>query len=121
MHKVFTNPFAPIEIKEEYSQLERLGSFKSSILESSIYVPLTRKTKIPIIPQNQPIPAQSIPPQSSTSQSSSVMEGSQPNRMNVIVATRYSPLVLPLSLNSQPRGDYPKYLPRFNEEGEVTT
>ena len=52
MHKVFTNPFAPIEIKEEYSQLERLGSFKSSILESSIYVPLTRKTKIPIIPQN---------------------------------------------------------------------
>ena len=41
--------------------------------------------------------------------------------MDQMVAARYAPLVLPQPLNALPRGDYQKYLPRFNGEGETTT
>ena len=37
-----------------------------------------------------------------------------------MVATRYAPLVLPQPLNAPPGGDYQKYLPRFNGQGETT-
>ena len=40
--------------------------------------------------------------------------------MDRMVAARYAPLVLPQPLNSLPGGDYQKYLPRFNGEGETT-
>jgi hypothetical protein len=40
--------------------------------------------------------------------------------MEVIITTRYAPLVLPYNLNSFPTGDYMKYFPRYNGEGEVT-
>jgi hypothetical protein len=43
------------------------------------------------------------------------------NRMDAIIAARYAPLVLPQVLYAFPAGDYMKYLPRFNGEGEVTT
>ena len=36
-----------------------------------------------------------------------------------MVAARYAPLVLPQHLNALPRGDYQKYLPRFNGQGET--
>ena len=49
------------------------------------------------------------------------MEAQPPNRMDSIVASRYSPLVLHQALNSLCGGDYQKYLPRFNGQGEVTT
>jgi hypothetical protein len=42
------------------------------------------------------------------------------NRMDVIIAARYAPLVLPQVLYAFLAGDYMKYLPRFNGEGEVT-
>ena len=40
--------------------------------------------------------------------------------MDQMVASRYAPLVLPQTLNSLPGGDYYKYLPRFNGQGEIT-
>ena len=43
------------------------------------------------------------------------------NRMDAMVAARYAPLVFPQPLNSLPGGDYQKYLPRFNGQGDVTT
>ena len=39
--------------------------------------------------------------------------------MDAIVAARYAPLVLPQPMNALPRGDYFKYIPKFNGEGEV--
>ena len=40
--------------------------------------------------------------------------------MDRMVAARYAPLVLPQPLNALPSGDYQKYLPRFNGQGETT-
>jgi hypothetical protein len=42
------------------------------------------------------------------------------NKMDVIIAARYAALVLPQNLNAFPTGDYMKYLPRFNGEGDIT-
>ena len=41
--------------------------------------------------------------------------------MDRMVAARYAPLVLPHPLNALPGGDYQKYFPRFNGQGETTT
>jgi hypothetical protein len=40
--------------------------------------------------------------------------------MDAIIATRCAPMVLPQVLYPFPSGDYMKYFPRFNGEGEVT-
>ena len=40
--------------------------------------------------------------------------------MDRMVAARYAPLVLLQPLNALPGGDYHKYLPRFNGQGETT-
>ena len=49
------------------------------------------------------------------------MLGHKPlDMMERMVVVRYAPLVLPQPLNSIPRGDYQKYLPRFNGQGETT-
>ena len=40
--------------------------------------------------------------------------------MDWIVAARYGPLVMPQPLHALPGGDYQKYLPRFNGEGDTT-
>jgi hypothetical protein len=42
------------------------------------------------------------------------------DRMDQIVAARYTPLVLPQVMYAFPPNDYMRYLPRFNEEGSVT-
>jgi len=42
------------------------------------------------------------------------------NRMDVIIVARYAPSVLPQVLNTFLTGDYMKYFPRFNGEGDVT-
>jgi hypothetical protein len=42
------------------------------------------------------------------------------NRMDVIIVSKYAPLVLPVSLHALLATDYMKYLPRYNGEGEVT-
>jgi hypothetical protein len=50
------------------------------------------------------------------------MEGDNPprNQMDAIVATRYSPLILPQPMNSLPARDYLKYMPKFNREEYAT-
>ena len=40
--------------------------------------------------------------------------------MDAIVAASYAPLVLPRPMNALHAGDYLKYMPKFNGEGEVT-
>ena len=48
------------------------------------------------------------------------MAAQQPlDMMDRMVAARYAPLFLPQPLNSLPGGDYQKYLPRFNGQGET--
>ena len=42
------------------------------------------------------------------------------NRMAAMVAARYAPLVLPRPLNALSEGDYQKYLPIFNDQGDAT-
>ena len=40
-----------------------------------------------------------------------------PTRMELIVAARYAPLVLPQPLHPLPQGDYLKYFPKFTGGG----
>jgi hypothetical protein len=49
------------------------------------------------------------------------MAGANPprNKMDVVVAARYAPLVLPQPLNSLPVGGYLKKLPKFIGEGDI--
>ena len=44
-----------------------------------------------------------------------------PTRMEMIVAARYAPLVLPQPLNPLPPGDYLKYFPKFTGKGKGLT
>ena len=49
------------------------------------------------------------------------MAAQQPlNMINRMVASRYSPLVLPQTLNALLGRYYQKYLPKFNGQGETT-
>jgi hypothetical protein len=41
------------------------------------------------------------------------------NRMDVIIAAKYAPLVIPIVLHTLPTIYYMKYLPRYNGEGEI--
>ena len=41
--------------------------------------------------------------------------------MELIVATRYAPLVLAKHLNALPQGDYLKYVTKFTSEGDGVT
>ena len=51
------------------------------------------------------------------------MAAQQPplDMMDRMVEARYAPLILPQPLNALPGGDYQKYLPRFNRQGETPT
>ena len=48
------------------------------------------------------------------------MVGQPLDMMDRMVASRYAPLVIPQPLNAFPAGDYQKYSPRFNGQGETT-
>ena len=76
---------------------------------------------------NQPNPS-NFPPssqhsstnQSNSSSNISIPRMAQPqNRMAPMVVARYAPLVLPQPLNALPGGDYQKYIPIFNGQGDV--
>ena len=60
---------------------------------------------------------------SSSSKPQSKMAAQNPpmDMMDRMVAARYAPLVLPQPLHALPGGDYQKYMPRFNGQGETTT
>ena len=47
-YNTFTNPLASVKFKEDSSQLEKFGFFETFDPKSSLYIPLTNKTKIPI-------------------------------------------------------------------------
>ena len=109
-------------IKEDILSSEQFDYLKYL---STPYTPPTSKIsiskigiKIPSIAQVQPLTTQV---QSPFSQATPKMVAQPPNIMDAIVAVRYSPLVLPQPLSSLHGGDYQKYLPRFNGQGEVTT
>ena len=105
----------------EEVKLEAFKTGASSLL--SAHIPFVKT-----IPVNHPNPS-NIPPSSqhsNTNQSNSSLNISSPrmaqpqNRMVVMVAVRYAPLVFPWPLNALPGGDYQKYLLRFNGKGDVT-
>jgi hypothetical protein len=50
------------------------------------------------------------------------MVGANPplNRMDAIVAAKYSPLILPHPMNPLPAEDYLKYMSKFTGEGDIT-
>ena len=67
----------------------------------------------------QPSPSKVIPPSKSVNLKMAAQN--QPlDMMDRMVAARYAPLVFPQPLNALPGGDYQKYLPRFNGQGETT-
>ena len=45
------------------------------------------------------------------------MANPPPTRIELIMAARYAPLVLPNPMNALPQGDYLKYLPKYTGEG----
>ena len=101
--QVFTNP----------------QSYKKDKTESLGKIPLFqfKTSKIPFQPGSSKV----VQPLSSSKQSGFTMAQNQTlDMLDRMVASRYAPLVLPQPLNSLPRGDYQKYLPRFNGQGETT-
>ena len=105
--QVFTNPLIPEQVK--------LEALKTPSIHSHL---------LNTVPVNQPNPSTLS---SSSQQSGSVqpntnlrMAAQPPNRMATMIAARYAPLVLPQVLNALPGGDYQKYMPRFDAQGEVT-
>ena len=88
--KVFENPLFPEDKPEAYKQVNYFSA-----------------------PQNQKIMQTSSPlvtlPQA--------MAQPPPMRMELIVAARYAPLVLPNPLNALPQGVYLKYFPKYIGEG----
>ena len=105
--QVFTNPLLSEKIK-----LEALQTGTTSL--SSIHTPLVKT-----VPVNQSNPGK-LSPSSQQSSSLQLTMAEPRNQMATMVAARYAPLVLLQPLNALPAGDYQKYLPRFNGQGETT-
>ena len=88
----------------------------SGPLDFSLFSPSSPvRTSLPTSPVHTPSPPSSPP-------LNVPMVGSNPphNRMDAIVAAKYSPLVLPHPMNPLPAGDYLKYMPKFTGEGDIT-
>ena len=105
--QVFTNPLIPEQVK--------LEALKTPSIQTHL---------LKTFSANQPSPSILS---SSSQQSSGVqlnpnpkMAQPPPNRMATMIAARYAPLVLPQALNALPGGDYQKYMPRFNGQGDAT-
>jgi uncharacterized small protein (DUF1192 family) len=95
---------------------QREASAHSGPLAFSLFSPLSpSRTSFPTSPIHTPSPPCSPPP-------NIPMAGANPppNRMDAIVAARYSPLILPHPMNPLPAGDYLKYMPKFMGEGDIT-
>ena len=118
--QVFTNPLFSEEVK-----VEALQTGSSSLF--SAYIPFTGKV-LPHQPKSNNFPPSSKLSSTNQSSSSSATSSSsipkmvdQPmDYMDRIVAARYAPLVMPQPLHALPGGDYQKYLPRFNVQGDTT-
>ena len=102
--QVFTNP--ETFLKAKIASLGKIPLFqlkvgKSPFQASSSQVSSSSK------PQSKP-------------QSTMVAQNPPMDMMDRMVAARYAPLVLPQPLHALPGGDYQKYMPRFNGQGETT-
>jgi ribonuclease HI len=77
--------------------------------------PTTLRNSFPVAPSRTPSPPSSPPP-------NIPMAGANPpmTDIEVIIAARYAPLVLPQPLNALPPEGYLKQLPRFTGEGDIT-
>jgi hypothetical protein len=94
---------------------QREASTDSSPLAFSLNPPLFLGSSFPVSPFRTPSPPSSPPP-------NTTMAGENPpiTRMEVIIATRYAPLMLPQPLNALPSNGYLKQLPKFTSEGDIT-
>ena len=95
--KYLTSPYTPLTIK---ISIRKIGIKIPSLLQTHPFTISYQSPLDPYIPN---------------------MEAQPLNRMDVIIAARYAPLLLPRPLNAFPDGDYQKYVPRFNGHGEVTS
>ena len=109
-------------IKEEIlgsKHFDYLKSLPSPCTPLTSKIPISQiRIKIPSLSHTQPF---TISIQSPLPQTTPNMESQPPNRMDAIVVARYDNLVLLQPQNTLPGGDYQKYLPIFNGQGEVTT
>jgi hypothetical protein len=97
---------------------QRETSAHSGPLPLSLFSPLSLSpsgNSFPISPVHTPSPPSSPLP-------NIPMAGANPplNRMDAIVAARYSPLILPQPMHPLPARDYLKYMPKFTGEGDIT-
>lgn len=86
-----------------------------SFSANPLMFPFPPASSVPVSPRRMPSPPNSPPPHIP-------MVGANPpvNRMDAIVATRYSPLVLPHPMNPLLARDYLKYMPKFTGEEDIT-
>jgi hypothetical protein len=77
--------------------------------------PIPLRDSFPVAPSQTPSPPSSPPP-------NIPMAGANPpmTEIEVIIATRYTPLMLPQPLNNLPAEGYLKQLPKFTGEGDIT-
>jgi hypothetical protein len=113
----------PPPIKFSVAKEEETSSPLQPIPYSSKTHPSAVKTEIPpsYIPFSPKlhIVKSSSPPCSPTVQNTMAGANALRNRMDAIVATRYSPLILPQPMNSLPTRDYLKYMPKFTGDEDI--
>ena len=88
-----------------------------SISSTAISTPFV--TKNPTTTIHNPVVISQVHDVTTTITTGTTQMANPPNRMQLIVASRYAPLVLPIALHDFPQVDYLKYLPKFTGEGDV--
>jgi hypothetical protein len=78
--------------------------------------PIPLRGSFPVSPSRAPSPPSSPPPNIPMARENPPM-----TRIEVIIATRYAPPILPQPLNALPADEYLKQLPKFTGEGDITT
>jgi hypothetical protein len=94
------------------SECYKASYFPYSIASPKIPSPLITSPSSSILASYNSLVIQN----SSTSTSTTIMATTPQNltKMEIVIAARYAPLVLPNSLNEMPTGDYQKYMPKFS-------
>jgi hypothetical protein len=89
----------------EFASLENHNSKEAHISPTPDSTSSSCPASTPVSPINLQIP---------------IIQAMTVNRMDVIIATRYAPLVLPIGLHALPTTNYMKYLARYDGESKVT-
>jgi hypothetical protein len=98
-----------------FSPKAQIPPLKSKTSPSSSNLLLSPQSPIVVTAVKSP-----SPPCSPTVQNPMAAANAPRNRMDVIVAARYAPLVLPQPVNALPVVDYLKYMPKFIGEEDIT-